>query len=95
MTIVRVPTYDIPLGMSHKNNKPCHGLILVLIVGFFCQCFVSYLFGRTVLQSRDMILRLRNLNGGPFLHVVLGEGKIQCFVVYCSQKQSNFTLMQH
>ena len=76
MTIVRLPTYDMTLEMSHKNNKPCQGLILVLIVGGFGQCFVSYLFGRTVLQSRDMILRLRNLNGGPIMHAVLDEGKI-------------------
>ena len=52
--MARLPTYGIPLGMSYKNNKPCHGLILVLIVVFF-QCFVSYLFGRTVLQSRNMM----------------------------------------
>ena len=61
MTMKRLATCDIPRAMSHKNNKSCHGLILVLIVGFFGQFFVSYLFGRTVLQFRDMILRLRNL----------------------------------
>ena len=32
MTIARLPTYDISLEMSHKNNKPCRGLIIVLIV---------------------------------------------------------------
>ena len=62
ITMARLPTYDIPLGMSHKNNTPYQGLILVLIVGLFCQWFFSYLFGRTVLQSRDMMLSLRNLN---------------------------------
>ena len=76
MAIARLPICDTPHRMSHKNNKPAHGLILMLIVGAFGNYFVSYLFGRTVLQSRDMILRLRNLNGGPFMHTGLGEGKI-------------------
>ena len=62
MTMAMLPTYDIAFEMSHNNNKPCHGLILVLIVAFFGQFFVNYLFGRIVLHSRDMILRLRNLN---------------------------------
>ena len=74
MTMTRLPTYVIPRGMSHKNNMPCHGLILVLIE-LFCQFFVSYLFGRTVLQSRDMILGLTNPNGGSFLPAVLGEAR--------------------
>ena len=34
MTMTRLPTYDIPLELSHKTNEPCHDLILVLIVGF-------------------------------------------------------------
>ena len=72
MIIARLSVYIISLKMSHKNNKTCHDLILVLIVEVFCHFFDSYLFGRTVLQSRDMILRLRNLNGVPFMPAVLG-----------------------
>ena len=39
MILARYPTYDTPRGMSHKKNNPCHGLILVLIVGTFWQMF--------------------------------------------------------